>query len=152
MPFIKKADGAYLNDFGTFGKATNKTHFDDATIAEIWCQKPKILFSFLIICKGHLAGFITIARAPYLYPPADYRINDFFVLNKFRRNGIGKEVLNLIFKEFHGKWEVSWIKENTVAECFWKKVIHNYSKGNCNETFEKEKGFGNLPKLIFTIK
>lgn len=152
MPYIQYADGAYLNAFGTFGNETDKTHSEDANGWNIWCKKPGILYAFLIIFEEHLAGFVTVSKPPHAHPSVDFRLSNLFVINKYRRFGIGRHIMDMIFMRFPGKWEVSWIRENTAAASFWRNVVSENTIGIFEETIESvEIGFENSPRLLFRI-
>jgi aminoglycoside 6'-N-acetyltransferase I len=152
MPFIKFADGSHLNLFGTFGTETNQTHADDSAKAKIWCRKPGVLFAFLLEFEGHPAGFATVATPPHASQLVNYRLNDLFIISKYRRSGLGIETLRNIFNRFPGKWEVSWVRENSIAASFWLKAISKLTNGDYEETTESvEAGFENSPRLLFHI-
>ncbi|MFD2630419.1 GNAT family N-acetyltransferase [Oceanobacillus kapialis] len=61
-------------------------------------------------------------------------ISDFFIMRKFRRQGIGKQVAHRLFEKHKGVWEVKQTNENTPAYAFWKKVISEVAK----ESFYQE--------------
>ncbi|MED9905321.1 MAG: hypothetical protein UFG06_14215 [Lachnospiraceae bacterium] len=60
----------------------------------------------------------------------DYCLSEFFVMHKYRRNGIGKEAVNLVLNKHHGKWQLKRHPHNTVSVKFWDKVISEYANGN----------------------
>ena len=39
-----------------------------------------------------------------------------------------------MFKEYHGKWEIRTLLNNKRAQDFWRKVIEESSEGKFNET------------------
>lgn len=65
---------------------------------------------------------------------ADYVLNSFFILKKYRRKGIGKLACNKFFEIFPGRYAISQALSNTPAIKFWKNVYE--SKGI--KTYEKE--------------
>ncbi len=79
---------------------------------------------------------------------ADARcFGEFFVMLKYRKMGVGKQVATQLFDLHRGKWEVCYWKNNVPAGLFWKKVIEGYTNGdyqicgtesnhNCGFTFE----------------
>ena len=68
-----------------------------------------------------------------------YSIAEFFVLKKYRREGIGKSVAADIFNRHQGPWEVHQIESNPGAQIFWKRVINEYTKGQFEERIENRK-------------
>ena len=57
-------------------------------------------------------------------------LNEFFVLPKYRRRGIGKFLAQKIFDAHNGFWKVEIHPSNVTAQMFWKNVIAAYSNGN----------------------
>ena len=50
---------------------------------------------------------------------------EFFILAAFRKQGIARLAVSQIMKRHHGVWEVSVLKDNTIANAFWNKVLLN---------------------------
>ncbi len=59
----------------------------------------------------------------------DFNMGEFFILEKFRKKGIGQQVVDQIWKKYLGRWEVPVIPENIPALTFWRKVIFNFTRG-----------------------
>jgi predicted acetyltransferase len=47
---------------------------------------------------------------------------EFFILRKYRHQGIGARAAWELFDRFPGRWEVFEIIENTAAQEFWRKA------------------------------
>ncbi len=62
-----------------------------------------------------------------------YSIAEFFILKKYRREGIGKEAAIRIFNLHKGEWQVHQIENNKPAQVFWSKIINEYTGGQCKE-------------------
>ena len=62
-----------------------------------------------------------------------YEIAEFFVLNKYRRNGAGKFMADKIFEIYKGKWEIRTLIKNKRAQDFWGSIIKNISNDNFEE-------------------
>jgi predicted acetyltransferase len=58
---------------------------------------------------------------------------DFFILKKYRRQGIGQYVAYSLFDQFPGEWQVSEIAHNLPAQAFWRKIISRYRNGDFRE-------------------
>jgi len=84
------------------------------------------------------AGFALIGRAPYplMGKGRDYRVCEFFVLNRSRRGGVGRRAAHAIFDELHGVWEVSELPNNARAIAFWRTVVGEFTGGRYEETIE----------------
>src|SRR3990172_12228184 len=90
-------------------------------------------YPFLIRVDGELAGF---AGVKYDAQQSEYAIQEFFVLRKFRRRGVGKAIAFMLFDRFRGQWKVQQLVVNTPAICFWQATINEYTNGKfeCAET------------------
>ena len=126
-----------INEYGYYGYH----HIDD-----YWNEEGR--FPYLIRVNGKIAGFALIC------PHCDYRkeenarcFGEFFVMLKYRRMGIGKQVAARLFDLHRGPWEVCYWKNNISAGLFWKKVVEEYTNGqyhicgtetnhNCGFVFE----------------
>lgn len=67
------------------------------------------------------------------YPEADeetdFSMAEFFVMYKYRRNGIRKYAAIKVFDMFKGKWQLKRHPKNIASVYFWNKVISEYTKG-----------------------
>lgn len=90
----------------------------------------------LILKDEQPAGFALIVRPPAMPQSRaviDHRMSEFFVLQKFRRLGVGRDAANLIFNRFAGQWEVTEYLRNAGAVSFWRRVIGLYTRGSYTE-------------------
>jgi predicted acetyltransferase len=118
-------DGADVNEHGYYGY----TYFD-----YYWTEETRN--PFFIRVDGKLAGFALLNEYCYLIKePGTMSIAEFFIMRKFRRQGIGKRVAIQVFDKFPGKWEVIQHGENEPSQVFWEHVIQEYTQGN----YQKEK-------------
>jgi predicted acetyltransferase len=63
---------------------------------------------FLVKVDGHLAGFAFVSRHPsYLGDGETYLMDEFFIMRKYRRRGVGEHVARTLFDRYPGRWEVS---------------------------------------------
>src|SRR5437868_12859347 len=106
MPFVECGDGSMVNCFGTIGDNGATTHEQSIAEQDIWWTKPGVLLPMLIQADGEPAGFALVARPPHADPSVDYRMEDFFIVNRCRRTGIGTAAVQEIFTRHPGKWEV----------------------------------------------
>jgi predicted acetyltransferase len=87
---------------------------------------------FLVRANGRLAGFALIKRIA-----ADtHDVGEFFILRKFRRSGLGRDVACRLFDGFAGNWEVRELPTNTPAQAFWRRIIGEYTSGDFKERTE----------------
>jgi predicted acetyltransferase len=96
-----------------------------------WTEKER--YPFLVRVNGRYAGFVLVND--YVLVPGNQRsMAEFFVMRKYRRQGVGKRVAFEIFDRLPAKWEVRQVNENTVGVQFWRKVIGEYTGGKYQET------------------
>lgn len=84
---------------------------------------------FIVRVSGRLAGF-ALVRA---IGEDTHSIAEFFIMRKYRRQGIGQTVAHRIFDMFPGKWRVAQEEGNLPAQAFWGKVISRYANGKFKE-------------------
>jgi predicted acetyltransferase len=94
---------------------------------------------FAIREGGRPAGFALVAQAPYPHmgQGRDYRMCEFFVLNRARRRGVGRSAAHALFAMFPGVWEVTELPLNTGAVGFWRRVIGEHTGGAFSETTDR---------------
>lgn len=88
---------------------------------------------FLIRVKGKIAGFILVRDIESFRGGSIHTIAEFFILNSYRRLGIGEEIARIVFDHFPGQWQVAVLEENKVARSFWKTVVWRYTGGRMHE-------------------
>lgn len=69
-------------------------------------------------------------------PNIDWYLAEFFIIAKFQRKKIGKDIAHQLFKEFKGTWEIMQLSKNLPAIKFWRKVISDYTKGKFDENLK----------------
>ncbi|SFL34594.1 Predicted acetyltransferase [Paenibacillus sp. 1_12] len=85
--------------------------------------------------ENQIAGFVIVR---YLEEENVFYLNHFFILRKYRNQGLGQRVAFQIFNMFHGNWRVSQFDWNVPALLFWRKVLDRYTNGNYIETRRKD--------------
>ena len=87
---------------------------------------------FLVRVDGSIAGFAGIRVMPGEAEPIT-DMGEFFVLGRFRRQGVGRNVAHSLFRMHPGAWQVRQLPLNRRAQAFWRQVISEYAGG-----FEEE--------------
>lgn len=95
-------------------------------------------YAYLITCDGKPAGFALVDRLRS--PEAQFYMTEFFVMQKYRRYGVGTWAAHRLFDMFPGSWKVSQIKANEPARRFWHRVIGDYTDGHFSEKFNARQG------------
>ncbi|GAK39446.1 hypothetical protein TCA2_1934 [Paenibacillus sp. TCA20] len=96
-------------------------------------------FPFLIRSGQVPAGFALVERLSERRE-GDYYMTEFFVMQKYRRSGVGTWAAQELFRRFPGEWKVSQVRTNVAAQAFWRKVIGTYTDGQFRERFHPESG------------
>jgi predicted acetyltransferase len=122
----------YLYDFTEFDRADVGP---DATygytyLPLYWTDKGRD--PYLVRVNGFLAGFVLVFEYSMLGAHG-HMIAEFFVMRKYRQQGVGKAVAHWIFDRYPGHWEISQIDGNIPAQNFWRRVIADYTGGNYSE-------------------
>jgi predicted acetyltransferase len=86
---------------------------------------------FLLRVDGYWAGLALVRSGR----PHD--MNEFFVMRKYRRDGIGTAFARELFGRFPGDWQVRQVRANEPAVAFWHRAIPvaftegEWAKGPC---------------------
>ncbi len=111
---------------------------------------PDDLHIYLIKVDGHWAGFAWVVFGSYVDPEsANFLMDEFFVLRKYRRCGVGEWAAVWLFNQYPGTWEVGEIPENVEAQQFWRTIIGRYTDGNYREVNVNNKRWHG-PVQVFT--
>jgi predicted acetyltransferase len=108
---------------GTFGGC------DD--LESYWTESDK--HAYMLRAGDEPAGFVLIL-AKNVEPDVDYSVTDFFVVRKFRRQGVGRRIAHELFNRFRGRWKVEQFAQNKPAVAFWEKTIDRYTGGKFERT------------------
>ena len=81
---------------------------------------------FFVRVGGRRAGFILVRTLVTGHNPT-YSIAEFFILRKYRRQGVGQQAAYGAFALFPGVWRVYQEAANLSAQAFWRKVIGHYT-------------------------
>jgi predicted acetyltransferase len=135
IPALRRLMQLYLYDLGSLDGwdiANDGTYGNADRIETFWTDTDRQ--RYLVRVDGKLSGFVLTRNGTYFSGPDAHEISEFFILQKYRRLGVGRNVANHIFDAFPGKWEVAVMKSNTPAQHFWRIVISDYT-GNVFEEF-----------------
>jgi len=83
---------------------------------------------YIILVEGELAGFALKASHSRLDRSALVsNVSEFFVLRRWRGQGVGSLEARALFDRFPGTWEVAQLRANALAHAFWLQVIDDYT-------------------------
>ena len=113
----------YLHDLSKFTQSIDigvdgVFHFDG--LDSFWIVDG--ISPYFIKKEDAIIGFLLLLERPYLKKDSDYSVNDIFILNKYKGQGIGTKVLEQLFNEKSGKYYVIELVDNLPAVSFWKNV------------------------------
>jgi predicted acetyltransferase len=87
---------------------------------------------FVATAGGNYAGFALVDQAVRVGTHG-YWMDQFFVLKKYRRQGVGQLLAKSVFAALPGRWEVGQMPQNHAAQAFWRKVIGEYTDDRFKE-------------------
>jgi predicted acetyltransferase len=88
--------------------------------------------AFVATVSGHYAGF-ALADGAVKVGTNGHWMDQFFVLKKYRRSGLGAALARHVFDALPGRWEVGQMPGNLAAQAFWRRVIADCTKGAYTE-------------------
>lgn len=121
-----------------------------------WTEEGR--YPFFIKVDGKLAGFVMVGNYMEVFKDANYNMAEFFVMYKYRNQGVGTYAANKIFEMFKGVWELKRHPKNTASVKFWDKVIREYTNGkymevpNCPEAEYEDGTYGDVFRFSTSIK
>lgn len=124
MPVIGNLLQLYLYEFSTSENTDVDTdgRFAWPGLNEYWDGDD--LHPFLIRVDGRLAGFALVQRYSVVArTPTAWDMEDFFILQKYRRKSIGSYAARHLLGQFSGSWEIRVRDGNDPAFQFWKSLI-----------------------------
>ena len=88
--------------------------------------------AFIAAAGGKYAGF-ALVNQEVLVGTDGYCMDQFFVLKRYRRQGVGQAMAKSVFAALPARWEVCQTQQNVAAQAFWRKVIGEYTGGRFKE-------------------
>ncbi|SMF76953.1 Predicted acetyltransferase [Paenibacillus uliginis N3/975] len=111
-----------VNQYGYYGYS----YFD-----HYWLEPGRV--PFFILVNGNLAGFILVNSFCYCLKEENSRsISEFFIMRKYRKQGVGIKAAHMVFNLMPGHWEVLQHPENHTSHHFWNRAIDSYTNGQFN--------------------
>lgn len=88
--------------------------------------------AFVFEVASRYAGFALVDNSVSL-PGNTLWMSQFFVMKKYRRQGLGQAAAVQVFDQVRGRWEVGQMPKNLPAQAFWRRVIGGYTGGRFAE-------------------
>lgn len=89
-------------------------------------------FPYVIKQEDNYIGFVLV-RCIESEERKYCSIAEFFIMKKYRKEGIGTAVAKQLFDMHKGQWEIHQLESNVPAQQFWNKVIREYTQGNFSD-------------------
>lgn len=132
-PVLRNLLQLCLHDYSEFNGEDVDEHgiFNYNYLDSYWTEPGR--HAFLARVDGKLAGFVLVRQ---LDPEqAAYHIAEYFILRKYRRRGLGRQVAFWVFDHFPGQWMVSQETGNLSAQAFWRRIVADYTAGAFTDGF-----------------
>ncbi len=100
---------------------------------------------FFVRVGGQLGGFVLV-RESNGEEDWDFQVAEFFILRRYRRAGIGRDVARKVLSMFPGIWGISFDDENTPAVNFWRSVAGQFEQ----VLLQREPGKENRGRYMIT--
>ena len=84
-------------------------------------------YPFVALLNGHYAGFALVDGATKIASSGRW-MDQFFVLKKHRRSGVGRAIALEVFSSLPGYWEVGQMTGNLPAQHFWRRVVADHTQ------------------------
>jgi predicted acetyltransferase len=99
------------------------------------------------LAQGKYAGFALVDPFVRIGTEGQW-MDQFFVLKKYRRRGVGHRMAQSVFAALPGRWEVGQMPQNHAAQAFWRKVIGAYTGGLFKEHEVRGEGWQGLVQVF----
>lgn len=83
--------------------------------------------AFFILKGNEIAGFILINLLD-----EKNIVQEMFVLNNYKRKGVGKTAVSILFDKYKGNWEIKSLPCSESAEKFWISSVKEYTNNKFN--------------------
>jgi len=130
---IRRMMELYLHDFSEFDDSDldEHGHYGYGDLDYFWFEPTHA--AFLVTVDDKLAGFALVDNEVVI-DGNERSLCEFFVLRKYRRKGVGRQVACQVFDRLPAMWEVRVVEQNAPAQAFWRSVIAEYTQGAYQET------------------
>ena len=114
--------------------------YDDLDDIDLyWTDKNR--HPYFIKVNNKLAGFVLVYDGRQIKGiESNYAIDEFFIMQKYKQQGVGKYCASYIFDKYKGKWQIWFHPKNVAAKKFWTKLINEYTNGKF-EVVENDEPF-----------
>lgn len=128
----------YQYDFSEFEGDDLNEHglFEYKYLDHYWTEDTR--YPFIVRVNGKLAGFALVRDLISPDNNITHCISEFFIMKKYRKQGICRTVAHKVFDMLPGRWRVAQIEQNIPAQKFWRKVISAYTADDYLEIYQND--------------
>lgn len=94
-------------------------------LAAYWSDENR--FPYLIYVEKKLAGFSLVQKISTSIGTEKWDMSEFFIMKKYKRQGIGTDAACEIWRQFKGAWQVRVLVSNPIACAFWLQAIEKFT-------------------------
>lgn len=139
-PILRNLFELYLHDMAEWFEfdTSSEGNFSFPTQQEVWDKGVDVHF----IYSGEIPiafGLVGLAEK-YDETPARKDVDEFFVVRRYRRSGLGREFANYLWRQYPGPWLVRVYQRNLPAVPFWRSSIAAYTDGSYDEQVTEVNG------------
>jgi predicted acetyltransferase len=152
-PLIQNLMQLYTHDFSEFWSGTSRGDLDSEgrfaayPLDGYWSRAN--WSAALIWCRRNLAGFALINDETHSGLTAQRNMAEFFIVRKYRSNGVGRAAAETLFSRHPGSWEVAVARRNTRALEFWRRIVGSSPRASDFEEMNVSNARWNGPILRF---
>lgn len=84
---------------------------------------------YFISVDGKRAGLVLVSKRAEAHAPLDWTIAEFFIAYPYRRKGVGMFVMEELFRQYKGEWQIKYHSKNVGSEIFRHKIASEASGG-----------------------
>jgi predicted acetyltransferase len=104
-----------LSIYNDDNEPADNGHFPYEYFDLYWIEDERV--PYLIRADGKVAGIAFVRLGP------PHEMAEFFILNRWRRLGVGRIAARHIFDSHAGEWHVHELSGNDSAVAFWRSVV-----------------------------
>jgi len=131
----------YLHDFSQYVdlELDDRGRFEYPNLADYWQEENR--YPFFMTVNGNVAGFVLVTCESTRDGQHLYDVSEFFVLRRYRRQGVGERAARKIWDRFPGAWQVRVMRRNQIAAAFWDAVVRGYAGGGVSRHHNSRGGY-----------
>ena len=136
----------YMYDFSVFwDDADRDAHVDQRGLFDAGIDLRSYLdstarWAYLVSSEDRLVGFALLHAQTVHRPGPGRLVEEFFIMRRYRRKGLGRLAATRLFDGYTGYWEIAAIGPNVPAQNFWRRVLSSYTRNRYDEFTTHEDG------------